>query len=331
MKVSWLVRLIFFGVVVYGLGIVSLAEDPRTITVQPGESIQAAIDSASEGDTISILPGTYVENIVILGKSGITLTGSGAGVTIIKASEGEGPGILIEKASNITVSNLTIQNAETEKRRYGGEYYPPSGIMVKNADRILIQGCTVQQNRSEGVRIIGSHDISLINNTITKNGRSKEDEYRYNPDGVFIDFSNDVTLTGNIISENLLSGVYLYASDSNIIQNNMIANNSGIGVETHFSMGGEPNVIQGNTIRGNAYGVMLFSHAIVRGNIIEENGGGVNQRVYRVSVKIVNNTIRNNYGCGIRIIDPEYVQSCTGNTVYGNMPNYCDEAGKVCK
>ena len=42
-------------------GIGSAAE----IIVQPGDSIQAAIDSSKSGDIISIKPGTYTENVNI--------------------------------------------------------------------------------------------------------------------------------------------------------------------------------------------------------------------------------------------------------------------------
>ena len=34
---------------------------PKNLVVHPGESIQAAVDAASSGDTIVVLPGTYHE------------------------------------------------------------------------------------------------------------------------------------------------------------------------------------------------------------------------------------------------------------------------------
>ncbi len=51
------------------------------INVGPGDSIQAAIDAAVDGDEIVVFPGTYFETINFLGKA-ITLRSSdGAGVT----------------------------------------------------------------------------------------------------------------------------------------------------------------------------------------------------------------------------------------------------------
>ena len=58
---------------------IAVPAQAKTIDVMPGQSIQAAIDSASPGDTIVVHPGTYREN-VNLNKNDVALKGSGASV-----------------------------------------------------------------------------------------------------------------------------------------------------------------------------------------------------------------------------------------------------------
>jgi len=53
--------------------------------VNPGESIQTAIDSASYGDTVEVTAGTYAENITL--KSGVALIGAGAASTSIDPND----------------------------------------------------------------------------------------------------------------------------------------------------------------------------------------------------------------------------------------------------
>ena len=67
---------IVIGVVAASLGVAAPAG--ASDDVQPGESIQAAIDDALPGDTITIAPGEFRENVTIT-TDDITLRGSGSG------------------------------------------------------------------------------------------------------------------------------------------------------------------------------------------------------------------------------------------------------------
>jgi hypothetical protein len=57
----------------------------KTITVSPGDSIQAAVDQAQSGDTVKLKPGTYHEAVEIK-KSNLTVKGSGARSTRIDST-----------------------------------------------------------------------------------------------------------------------------------------------------------------------------------------------------------------------------------------------------
>ncbi len=85
-----------------------------TITVRPGQSIQAAVDAASPGDTILVKPGRYAEPgvacpadpaqtcAVAITKDGIRLIGlarGGRGVTVVNPG-GQDVGIQVAKSGN---------------------------------------------------------------------------------------------------------------------------------------------------------------------------------------------------------------------------------------
>src|ERR671919_299382 len=55
-------------------------------------TIQSAIDAASPGDTIKVLPGIYIEPLTI--SKSLTLVGTGTQSTIIKATTELGPHVL---------------------------------------------------------------------------------------------------------------------------------------------------------------------------------------------------------------------------------------------
>ena len=75
-------------------------------------TIQSAIDAASPGDTIKVLPGIYIEPLTI--SKSLTLVGTGAQSTIIKATTELGPHVLgipnIIEVSNgaVTIKGFTI-------------------------------------------------------------------------------------------------------------------------------------------------------------------------------------------------------------------------------
>jgi pectin methylesterase-like acyl-CoA thioesterase len=83
--------------------------------VNPGDSIQAAIDSASYGDTVHVAVGTYYENITL--KNGVAVIGAGASTTVI---DGNASGSVVTSADcdpNTRLEGFTITNGSAY---YGG-------------------------------------------------------------------------------------------------------------------------------------------------------------------------------------------------------------------
>ena len=86
-------------------------------------TIQAAINNASDGDTIFVDPGTYNEVIII--NKGVTIIGAGADTTIIRGAGKSGPVVTIDATKNVKFTGFTIRDAPKDAQ---GESF---GMLVK--------------------------------------------------------------------------------------------------------------------------------------------------------------------------------------------------------
>src|SRR5947199_4747771 len=137
----------------------------QTINVPATQpTIQAGIDAASDGDTVLVAPGTYVENIDFKGKA-ITVTSSGGATTT--TIDGGQKGIVVNFANNETrasvISGFTITDDAPPL---------PTQVTVR-ADGILVAGANptitkniIMNNRGFGIEIY-SRSGYISGNTIT--------------------------------------------------------------------------------------------------------------------------------------------------------------------
>ena len=81
------------------------------IFVQPGNSIQTAVNSASSGDIITVKPGTYTENIKIT-KGNLTIRSeSGKPDNTILQAKSKGASLLLLQGSRIKITGFKIVGA----------------------------------------------------------------------------------------------------------------------------------------------------------------------------------------------------------------------------
>jgi parallel beta-helix repeat protein len=291
-----------------------------TINVPTGGSIQAAINAASNGDTIVVAPGTYNENIVIDRKYVTVISSSGAANTIIDGGQ---------RDSTVAISNV-----------------PNSGALTARISGFTIRNGRGAPGRGGGFTIVFNADPTIDNNVITSNTANGG-----NGGGFMINFSSNPLIKNNTISFNTATvsqpaitgyggGIFVQNKSNAVIYNNTIIHNNGFGGGGGIMVDVEsaPTILK-NTISTNntpqiGGGVALFqrANAVVEENVIANNTAGFGGGVYFEMLSYA--TVRNNSifgnkaltsqaypsgkGGGIAIFDSAQ-PTIIGNLIYDNM------------
>jgi hypothetical protein len=249
-------------------------------------TIQAAINTATDGDTVLVAPGTYKENIDFKGKAITVKSVNGAATTII---DGGGLDSVVRFATNEGASSIldgfTIQNG------LGGfnSGYQGSGIVVNNSSPTITNNTITGNVGCDGLGIAISFGSPVVQgNTITKNTRTS-------------------CSGGNGGGGILIIGAASAQILNNTISNNVAGNGVGGGGISMFSAGTPTirgNFIMGNSVStsGGGIGMVNSSNALIIENVITGNtapqGGGIAPLVPsgETGPTIVNNTIVGNSG-----------------------------------
>ncbi len=235
-------------------GVALIANASRTWRVRPDGSgdaptVQAGIDSSEDGDVVLVGPGTYYENINLMGKA-IHLQGeAGPGLTVLDGSRGDGPVIECNRHETgaTLIEGLTITGGS------GLQRFPDQdpGTRLGGGIYCHFSGPTIRGNV-----IRGNHALNGPGGGNSRGGAISIGSPDSDP---------PIVIEGNVIEDNYCS-----------------RNSGGINI-------GAPCIIQDNVIRRNSTGtgdggglylLGTVGHVVIRRNLIVENhaadhGGGL--------------------------------------------------------
>ena len=223
------------------------------------DSIQNAIDTASNGDEIIVYQGIYYETLTI--NKSISLIAVEKNSTIIHYTGNETDMSIIEiNEDNCTIDGFLIigNNESTNSKPF--ESLSSNGIKIKSNNNIIINNTI--QGFYYGIYLDNSNNILLSNNKILNNDN-----------GIYTVHSmNDIILSNNI-TKNSIYGVYLTSqSDDNLFKYNQIfQNNVGLRIKGSKINKFENNLVQNNDDIGFYFCCGAINNIVFNNSIIDNN------------------------------------------------------------
>jgi hypothetical protein len=195
-----------------------------SVIVQAGDSIQAAVDAASPGDTIRVMPGDYTETqpgavaaVRITKSLALVALGAPGRVRILwNEDDTQRDGILVEPANpgDPDVDGVAIHGFTVEG-------FPHNGIFLRHVNHFSIEDNQSIDNLENGIwptlsangevkRNVsyGSQDSALWIEA-SENVRVVDNELHHSPTGLEITISKHVSVERNDVHDNTV-GVGLY-------------------------------------------------------------------------------------------------------------------------
>jgi len=269
------------------------------VAVHPGESLQAAVDAAQQGDTVEVYGGVYSHALEINKPLHLRGIDPGDGLPLVETDDG--PAITL-KANGITLEGFRLRSTSAWEGDAGllvSSSYNTirnnlfdgnggAGILLQETINNTLIGNSAKDNEDAGIALLKSNNNILERNIIIQN------EF-----GIRLQDSRGNQIEGNTVQSNDEDGIYMLRSNENSLQGNLVAQNSaGITFENC-----QENLVAKNDVIGNRKGISLTSWNATAD--LKSQGKGVYIKHNRLPIEMrqQNNTI---YGNNLSNVENAY-------------------------
>jgi len=303
-----------------------------------GTPIQAAIDSATDGDIICVWNGSYSENVNV--NKRLTLQGESADVVTVLAANSNDH-VFEVTVDNVNISGFVVKDATGASGIYlgsgidecnianNGVLNNSNGIHLERSSSNTLTNNTISSNDGTGIVLINSSNSNaLTDNNILMNGGS----------GISLVDSSNNDLTNNNVSLNggpardEGQGISLNGSSYNTLINNDILNNNWRGIWLRYS---SENALIGNNASGNWIGIVLDNYNS-NNTITRNNVSGSSRGIYfynsNDSIIYLNNFVDNTWNVYHRRTETntwnsleQITYTYNDNTYTNYLGNYWDD------
>jgi parallel beta-helix repeat protein len=239
--------------------------------VKDGESIQEAVAKAKPGDTIKVMPGTYVETVYI-DKDNITLSGVvEGGKRPVLEGEGHLNDAILYSGNGIIVENLLIT------------HYKGNAIMGQAGNNFVIRNNIVVDTGVYGIfpqlgknglivhNVLSGIEDAAIYVGMSDNIHVAHNEVFDNVAGIEIENTRHAIVENNYVHDNtggilafITPGLPIKTCYDVIIRNNFVVNNN------HENFGAPGSIVAG-VPQGSGIVIMAADEVTIEGNQISGN------------------------------------------------------------
>jgi nitrous oxidase accessory protein len=299
-----------FGTLAVAAIIMIISAGAVRTSVEPGESIQAAVNAATSGDTIDVPSGVYHENLniskqIVLHGIGRPLIDSGAigSAVTLRADGSEVSGFQIRTSRRTGIYVLSSNNTLRNNTISGCM----DGIRLDHASHNSVAQNDINNN-TNGITLVRSRGNIVNNNLIKDNNIDESSDC-----GIYLAYSGENILRENDLLRNGDCSISLRSSSSNFLLGNNASHNDWYGIALAESSNGNflaENNASGNKAAGiyldsscrnslgknlalsNSAGIQLDYDS--NDNLLEGNNVSFNEKGLHLANHSSNNTIRDN-------------------------------------